>query len=92
MLMRPRLLILDEATAALDPASEVAVWEAVRDLRGHTTVLAISHQSALIEVADRIYSVEAPSAREIAPNERAGAGADDEPSGHAHEQGSARGR
>jgi ATP-binding cassette subfamily C protein len=55
---RPSLLILDEATTALDPASEQAVLAAVRELRGHTTVLAISHQPALLAVADRVYHVE----------------------------------
>ena len=39
----PKLLILDEATAALDPENEAAVWEAVENLRGRVTVVAISH-------------------------------------------------
>jgi len=54
---RPALLILDEATTALDPASEAAVLAAIRELRGRTTVLAISHQPALLGVADRVYHV-----------------------------------
>jgi ATP-binding cassette subfamily C protein len=54
---RPALLILDEATTALDPASEAAVLSAIRELRGRTTVLAISHQPALVGVADRVYHV-----------------------------------
>jgi ATP-binding cassette subfamily C protein len=54
---RPSLLILDEATTALDPASEAAVLAAVRELRGRTTVLAISHQPALLGVSDRVYHV-----------------------------------
>jgi ATP-binding cassette subfamily C protein len=54
----PRLLILDEATAALDPESEAAVWEAVARLRGRMTILAISHQPALTDVARRIYRIE----------------------------------
>jgi ATP-binding cassette subfamily C protein len=56
---RPKLLLLDEATTALDPRSEAAVWEAVTDLRGKTTVVAISHQPALADVADRIYRIHA---------------------------------
>lgn len=55
----PWLLVLDEATAALDPASEAAVWEAVADLRDSgTTVLAISHQRALLDVADVVWRIE----------------------------------
>jgi ABC-type multidrug transport system fused ATPase/permease subunit len=72
MLKRPRLLILDEATAALDPKSEAVIWDAVRELRGKTTVLAISHQPALFEVADRIYALEDSSVREITRAERPG--------------------
>ena len=55
---RPSLLILDEATAALDPEAEAAVWATVGDLRGKTTVVAISHQPALLGVADRTYRIE----------------------------------
>jgi ATP-binding cassette subfamily C protein len=55
---QPRLLLLDEATAALDAASEAAVWNAVARLRGRTTVVAISHQPALSKIADRIYRID----------------------------------
>jgi ABC-type multidrug transport system fused ATPase/permease subunit len=55
----PWLLVLDEATAALDPVSEAAVWEAVAELRDSgTTVLAISHQAALRDVADVEWRIE----------------------------------
>jgi ATP-binding cassette subfamily C protein len=52
---RPSLLILDEATASLDPASEAGIYDTVRSLRGRTTILAISHQPGLLKVADRVY-------------------------------------
>jgi ATP-binding cassette subfamily C protein len=65
----PWLLVLDEATAALDPESEALIWEAVKELRGRTTVLAISHQSMLLDVADRVYRVEAGAATAIAAGE-----------------------
>ncbi len=55
---KPRLLILDEATAALDAESEARVWAAIQDLSKHTTVIAISHQSALHRIAERTYRVE----------------------------------
>lgn len=55
---RPQLLILDEATAALDPDSEAVICATVQHLRGHMTVLAISHQPALLEAADRVYHLE----------------------------------
>jgi len=55
---RPRLLILDEATTALDPKSEAAICETLQKLRGQQTVLAISHQSAMLEAADRAYRLQ----------------------------------
>ena len=55
---RPKLLILDEATSALDPASEAAICETLQKLRGKLTILAISHQTALVDSADRVYKLE----------------------------------
>ena len=52
---RPKLLILDEATNALDSASEQAICQTMTQLRGELTILAVSHQSALIDAADRVY-------------------------------------
>ena len=54
----PDLLILDEATAALDADTEMQLWRTIERLRGQTTVVAISHQPALASVADRIYRIE----------------------------------
>jgi ATP-binding cassette subfamily C protein len=54
----PRLLILDEATSALDPETERQICANVRKLAGQTTVLAITHRPALLQIADRRYRVE----------------------------------
>jgi ATP-binding cassette subfamily C protein len=62
---RPWLLVLDEATAALDPESEAAVWQALKELRGSTTILAISHQPALMDVADCVYRIDSGSAERL---------------------------
>jgi len=55
---RPRLLIMDEATTALDPQSEAAICQTLQKLRGRQTILAISHQPALLEAADRAYRLQ----------------------------------
>ncbi|MBW2435743.1 MAG: ABC transporter ATP-binding protein, partial [Deltaproteobacteria bacterium] len=55
---RPKLLILDEATSGLDPESEAAVCDTLQQLRGKLTILAISHQSALVKIADKAYRIE----------------------------------
>jgi ATP-binding cassette subfamily C protein len=55
---RPTLLILDEATSALDPESEQAICRTLAHLRGKITILAISHQPALVNVADWVYRIQ----------------------------------
>jgi ATP-binding cassette subfamily C protein len=55
---RPQLLILDEATSALDPQSETAICETLRKLQGTHTIIAISHQQALLEASDRAYRLQ----------------------------------
>ena len=52
---KPRLLILDEATSALDPDNAAAIGKTMQDLRDRLTILAISHQTAMVESADRVY-------------------------------------
>ena len=54
----PRLLIMDEATTALDLQSEATICETLQQLRGRQTILAISHQPALLEAADRAYRMQ----------------------------------
>ncbi len=54
----PQLLILDEATTSLDPDSEASICATVRQLCNSMTVLAISHQPALLNVADQVYRLE----------------------------------
>lgn len=57
LVRRPKLLILDEITSALDPESEKAVCHTLQGLRGHITMLAISHQPTLVNIADQVYRV-----------------------------------
>lgn len=66
---RPRLLVLDEATTALDPATEAAICETVAGLRGRITVLAISHQPALMRIADVVYRVADGRAELVEPDQ-----------------------
>lgn len=54
LLKNPRILLLDEATAALDAANELAVHQALRRLmQGRTTVI-IAHRLSTVREADRI--------------------------------------
>lgn len=53
-LKNPSLLILDEATANLDPASEAEILDAIADLAQGRTVIVIAHRLAVAKRADRI--------------------------------------
>ncbi|MBY8849448.1 ATP-binding cassette domain-containing protein [Saccharothrix sp. MB29] len=53
-LVRPALLLLDEATAALDPATESAVLAAGDHLAGARTTFVVAHRLATAARADRI--------------------------------------
>jgi ATP-binding cassette subfamily C protein len=53
----PSLLILDEATTALDPVTEAGICQTLSRLKGRVTILAISHQMAMREIADVVYEL-----------------------------------
>ena len=53
----PALLILDEATTALDPETEAGIVATVKRLTGKLTVLSISHQPAMQGAATVVYSL-----------------------------------
>jgi len=59
LVRKPELLILDEVTTALDPSTEAAICSTLKQLSGGVTVLAISHQPALVEAANLVYRLEA---------------------------------
>ncbi len=54
LLNRPELLLLDEATSALDAQSDHLVKEALRSVRGHTTMVIIAHRLSMLGMCDRI--------------------------------------
>lgn len=58
LVRNPNLLILDEATSSLDPETEWAICETLKELKGRVTILAISHQPALRSVAEVVYRIE----------------------------------
>jgi ATP-binding cassette, subfamily C, bacterial len=66
LIRRPKLLILDEVTSALDPESEREICANIVALRDRTTVLAVTHRPAFLEIASRVYQIDEGSARQLA--------------------------
>jgi ABC-type multidrug transport system fused ATPase/permease subunit len=58
LLARPRVVILDEATAHLDSESEAAVQEALTEALAGRTALVIAHRLSTIRAADQILVLE----------------------------------
>jgi putative ABC transport system ATP-binding protein len=55
----PGLLILDEATSAVDPATERRITEALRRLSAGRTVVTIAHRLSTAEGAERVFVFDA---------------------------------
>ncbi|EID52490.1 ABC transporter ATP-binding protein [Saccharomonospora xinjiangensis] len=58
LLARPRVVVLDEATAHLDSESEAAVGEALADALSGRTAIVIAHRLSTVRAADQILVVE----------------------------------
>jgi ATP-binding cassette, subfamily C, bacterial len=58
LLRRPRLMILDEATNALDRLTELRLLETLRRLEGRLTILMITHRPPPDAVVDRLVRLE----------------------------------
>lgn len=54
---RPQILVLDEATAALDNETEAAVMEAIDALQGKMTLIIVAHRLSTIRNCDKIYEI-----------------------------------
>ncbi|MCU1514532.1 MAG: transporter ATP-binding protein, partial [Microbacteriaceae bacterium] len=58
ILYDPRILILDDATSAIDASTEEAIHDALRDSLGTRTVLLVAHRESTLRLADRIVVVD----------------------------------
>jgi ATP-binding cassette subfamily C protein len=59
LLAKPRVVVLDEATAHLDSTSEAAVQEALGEALAGRTAIVIAHRLSTIRAADQILVLEA---------------------------------
>ena len=51
---KPKILVMDEATSALDGETESDIANAIKSLRGKTTVLIIAHRLSSVRNADQV--------------------------------------
>ncbi len=61
----PEILVLDEATAALDNETETAVMEAIDSLMGRKTLIIIAHRLTTIKNCQMIFRVENGQVHEV---------------------------
>lgn len=55
---KPRILILDDCTSALDSTTESALWDKLREVLPDITAIIITHRPNTLELADKILVLE----------------------------------
>ena len=68
LLQRPQILILDEATSCLDPASEPVVLRNVLDHLSASTLIVVSHRASTVAAFERILVLSSGRIAEDATN------------------------
>jgi ABC-type bacteriocin/lantibiotic exporter with double-glycine peptidase domain len=58
MYTQPQLLIMDEATSALDAQTESFISNALKQLKGQTTIISVAHRLSSIMAADKVIYLE----------------------------------
>ncbi|WUA12143.1 ABC transporter ATP-binding protein/permease [Nocardia sp. NBC_01377] len=61
LLARPRILVLDDATSAVDAVTEAAIFDTLPDRGGRTTLI-LAHRESTLAQADRVIRLPAPEA------------------------------
>jgi ATP-binding cassette subfamily B protein len=69
LVRRPRLLLLDDATSAVDPTTEARILAALRGELAGTTTLVVANRPATIALADEVLFLEAGRVIDHGPHE-----------------------
>jgi ABC-type multidrug transport system fused ATPase/permease subunit len=58
LVIKPKILILDDCTSALDSSTESALWQRLHDVMPDMTAILITHRPDTLESADNIFVLE----------------------------------
>jgi ATP-binding cassette, subfamily B, bacterial len=72
LVARPRLLVLDEATASVDVVTERAIKTTIQALRGQATIVIIAHQGELLADVDHLVVLDRGRLVQAGPPSRSG--------------------
>ncbi|WP_051187119.1 ABC transporter ATP-binding protein [Nocardia tenerifensis] len=70
LLARPRILVLDDATSAVDAITEAAIFGTLPDQAGRTTLI-LAHRESTLAHADRVIRLPAPLGTHLPDHRRA---------------------
>jgi ATP-binding cassette, subfamily C, bacterial len=65
LVVKPQLLVLDEATSSLDWESQAAIAASLEMLRGRITILTIAHRLSMIASADHVIALKSGRVVEV---------------------------
>jgi PrtD family type I secretion system ABC transporter len=63
----PKLLVLDEPNSNLDGAGEMALAQALKELRGQVTVVVVTHRTTLVQHVDKMLVIEGGKPQHYGP-------------------------
>ncbi|MFA5059085.1 MAG: ABC transporter ATP-binding protein/permease [Candidatus Omnitrophota bacterium] len=58
LFMKPKILILDEATSELDLESEAMIQSTISELKKELTIIMVAHRLSTVKLADMIYVID----------------------------------
>ncbi|HSV77929.1 MAG TPA: type I secretion system permease/ATPase [Ramlibacter sp.] len=63
----PKLLVLDEPNSNLDGAGELALAQALKELKGQVTVVVVTHRTTLVQHVDKMLVIEGGKPQHYGP-------------------------
>lgn len=53
----PRIVLFDEANTGLDIASDAVLLKALEDMKGHCTLVLVSHRPSILKLVNRVFEI-----------------------------------